>query len=245
MWPDVPAPRDWRLFFILAITLASVTASVLITAVFFWQLMPRALGPAVAVPLIVAPIASAYCAQLNHRLKCLNADLAFVSSHDLMTGLLQRGAFFRQAETLPEDQDVTLVVLDIDHFKQVNDRFGHITGDKVILAVAEAIRAAAKSGMAARFGGEEFLMLLPGGAAGAAEAIEDLRLRIAGLEFDEPGLAVTISAGLSHTKGGANIDHALRQADAALYAAKEQGRNRLCLDPRSKRRSSVLQLVRV
>lgn len=244
MWPDPSTVRDTRLRFVLLVTLCSVATSVLITLALFWEMTPRALYPAVAVPLLVAPVASGYCAHLYHRLKRLNADLAFASSHDLMTGLLQRGTFFRLAEDLPEGQDVTLVVLDIDHFKQVNDRFGHIAGDKVIIGVAEAIRAAAKDGIAARFGGEEFLILLPGGARSVAETIEDLRLRIAALDFPEPGLAVTISAGLSHTKGGADLDEALRQADAALYAAKEQGRNRLCVDTTGTRRTSVLQLVR-
>ena len=116
-------------------------------------------------------------------------------------------------------------------FKRINDTHGHDAGDRVLCDAAEIIRnAAARPELCARFGGEEFVVLCPGALAGEAVALaETIRLAVAAHVAVRNGTQVgmTISCGVAErTAGMADADALLRQADTALYAAKEQGRNR-------------------
>lgn len=124
-----------------------------------------------------------------------------------------------------------VIAFDVDHFKAVNDRYGHSVGDDVIAGLAHCMRANARpQDVLCRFGGEEFLMLLPGvDARGAVLVAERLRKAIEEHAFPAVG-QVTISAGVSHfpdTEGDADL--AIRQADKALYRAKDAGRNQVVL----------------
>jgi diguanylate cyclase (GGDEF)-like protein len=122
------------------------------------------------------------------------------------------------------------VMLDLDHFKQINDRFGHGAGDDVLAGVGEALVAALRgSDFGGRWGGEEFLMLLPGtDHAGALEVAEKLRVAVAALDFQQPELRVTASFGVAaYPLDALDADTLLRTADRALYAAKAKGRNRI------------------
>ncbi len=174
----------------------------------------------------------------------LRAQLAEESVRDPLTGLHNRrfldGAL---AAALREAQDtgrpVALLVIDVDHFKRVNDTHGHPVGDAVLVAVAGALRACARSGdVVARFGGEEFVLVLPGVPAPAArERAEDVRRRCAALEVPvaaAPAEAVrpTVSVGVAVHDAAAAGDAAalLAAADRALYAAKAAGRDRVRVD---------------
>jgi diguanylate cyclase (GGDEF)-like protein len=131
---------------------------------------------------------------------------------------------------------VSVIIFDIDHFKDYNDRYGHPAGDQRLIAVARTIAAAARrtGDLAARYGGEEFAMLLPGtpleGAVALAEAVRaDVR------DGAEGELRLTISAGVataypySDALDSASPDTLLKDADAALYIAKTTGRDRVCI----------------
>lgn len=128
---------------------------------------------------------------------------------------------------------LSVVMLDIDHFKHINDQYGHAAGDAVIRAVArrcsETVRAVDAAG---RLGGEEFALLLPEtGAQSAEQAAERLRAAIADMDVwsGSDRLRVTISAGVAAWgNGDAGFDDLLKRADRALYAAKHGGRNRVC-----------------
>jgi diguanylate cyclase (GGDEF)-like protein len=125
---------------------------------------------------------------------------------------------------------MSAVMFDLDHFKQVNDRFGHGAGDDVLAAVGEALRATLRdSDFGGRFGGEEFLMLLPGtDQSGAQQVSEKLRVAIEALEFQQPELTVTASFGIAtYPLDALDADSLVRMADRALYAAKAKGRNRI------------------
>lgn len=160
---------------------------------------------------------------------------------DALTGIANRRYF---DEVAPREADraarlhdpVSLVTVDVDHFKQVNDTHGHAAGDAVLVAVARAVRDAAREvDVVARVGGEEFAVLLPstdvGGARAAAErirlAVEQLVVRV-----DGAVLRVTVSAGVAelaaeppgHAEG---VEQLLARADGALYEAKRRGRNRV------------------
>ncbi|MGM0569783.1 GGDEF domain-containing protein [Marinobacter sp.] len=126
---------------------------------------------------------------------------------------------------------VALAVLDIDHFKQVNDSFGHKAGDRVIQLVAKSLRDQLRTtDFVARYGGEEFVVLLPETSLDQAlRVIDKLREHVAAMpfHFQQEPVAVTFSAGVSWFREGSPPDHVFDEADKALYRAKSSGRNRV------------------
>jgi diguanylate cyclase (GGDEF)-like protein len=120
-----------------------------------------------------------------------------------------------------------LAVLDIDHFKQVNDRYGHLMGDQVLVQVAHLLRENTRgSDVLARYGGEEFVIVLPGMTlAGAAEVCERLRERVHGFGWPLQ-MALSVSIGLAAAPPH-DLTALLGAADRALYSAKSGGRNRI------------------
>jgi diguanylate cyclase len=160
---------------------------------------------------------------------------------DPLTGLKNRRAFERAVSQIMADASAgldgaALLVIDIDHFKQVNDTYGHLLGDKVLRAVAQVLQANVKGrDLVARLGGEEFAVLLlqatPGGALAVAEQI---RVAIAQGQIRTPTAgklvgAITVSTGVAIAAPGDSLEAALERADAALYEAKRSGRNRVCV----------------
>ena len=133
-----------------------------------------------------------------------------------------------QARTNRSGDALSVVLVDLDHFKAINDRHGHAVGDAVLSAFAGVLRAGLRDPDAAgRWGGEEFLLLLPQTSAAAAVAIMDrLREAVARLPFDhlEPGLRISFSAGVAECCAGEAGDAAIERADRAMYLAKQAGR---------------------
>ena len=125
---------------------------------------------------------------------------------------------------------LSAVTFDLDHFKQINDRYGHGAGDDVLASIGEVVRATLRgSDFGGRFGGEEFLLLLPStDQNGALELCEKVRHAISQLEFQQPDLKVTASFGIAtYPLDALDSDSLLRMSDRALYVAKSQGRNRI------------------
>lgn len=125
-----------------------------------------------------------------------------------------------------------LALIDLDRFKSVNDTYGHLVGDRVLRRVADLLQDdLPPDGFCARYGGEEFVLWLPGvDARHAVRIVDDARLRVARHPWSDlqPGLRVTISAGLAHeTPDAGTPERQLRRADALLYAAKHAGRNKV------------------
>jgi diguanylate cyclase (GGDEF)-like protein len=174
---------------------------------------------------------SAYA--LSARLREANRTLEYRASHDAPTGLWNRDRF---ELALDQECDRTaryggrfsLVMIDIDRFKRVNDDHGHDTGDIVLQHLARLIRQALRaSDQAGRWGGEEFMVLLPEtGADDARELAERLRRRVGAEAFAGPG-HLTISLGVTSTDGHEDRTEVLKRLDTALYRAKKQGRNRV------------------
>jgi diguanylate cyclase (GGDEF)-like protein len=133
-----------------------------------------------------------------------------------------------------KDQTIAAMMIDIDHFKSVNDRFGHAAGDIVLKRVAEACGSDLRgSDLLARYGGEEFVVLLPeAGTREAAAAAERMRRRIESIDHPEINGAVTVSIGIACAVPGApgTFDAFVQRADEALYHAKAEGRNRVVLN---------------
>ncbi len=162
-----------------------------------------------------------------------NEALAIKASHDHLTGLLNRGGLDRlksdaRAGRLRFNGPYALAVLDIDHFKRINDGFGHATGDSVLKVVAEEIRRGIRGGdVAARYGGEEFLVFLPESSLDSAVMVVE-RIRAAvSARVDLPA-AITLSVGVAVGVVGKDaVDAVFQQADEALYRAKRNGRDRV------------------
>ena len=144
----------------------------------------------------------------------------------------RRAARVRMRAAIAEAADtgtpLTIALIDLDHFKSINDRFGHETGDKVLVQFAiVACATSRRSDVVARIGGEEFLVLMPGcDLADAGRTIDALRQKMLGLSLTpEPSLHCTFSAGLAAFEGQ-SMEQLLNAADKALYRAKETGRDR-------------------
>jgi diguanylate cyclase (GGDEF)-like protein len=165
--------------------------------------------------------------------------------HDPLTGLPNRRQLDERLPALVDDAQragVSLVaaVVDVDHFKRVNDTFSHEIGDRVLVVMAELLAQAVpatapgSAGFAARMGGEEFLLVLPGiGPEAAASRLEMLRREVAAYPWHllADALAVTVSIGMTATRTGTTLNGLLSRADELVYAAKRAGRDRVCVDP--------------
>jgi len=183
-------------------------------------------------PLTVATINSAR----NELLRRLD----HTASHDSLTDTLTRSAFMGRGRALleprtpPLEPGVAVLMLDIDHFKQVNDRHGHATGDKVLAVFAAAVKKALRSqDLFGRLGGEEFAVILPRtGRIEAVRVAERIRRAVESLVIVPEGgarLGITVSIGVAvrTPTALASLDHFLSMADKALYRAKAAGRNRV------------------
>lgn len=155
---------------------------------------------------------------------------------DPLTGLPNRAAWSERVEReMLEWQahggHLAMAILDLDHFKRINDSYGHLAGDKVLKIVADQLRKRLRShDFIARFGGEEFVLLLPQTSpAAAAQIAEMLRATVEACPFHFKGerVVITTSIGLGAFRPGERGDQVLKRADAALYRAKESGRNRV------------------
>lgn len=166
------------------------------------------------------------------------AELERVATYDSLTEALNRGAFLREAErTFAElkntGQPVSVVLIDVDHFKQVNDAFGHAAGDLALVALSSVVRASIRNGdVFGRLGGEEFSLLLPGAGAQEAQAVANrLRRQVERMQTALPGgevLELTISVGVATSPTAqVPLSEMLSFADQTMYEAKHAGRNRV------------------
>ena len=221
----------------IAISLVVVAAAVpLIGLESSWK--PYAL--ALVLPAILTPVFSIAYVRANYRLHRLQRELKKLASADPLTDLLNRRAFFERAGDLFATLDqkslpVAAMMIDLDHFKIINDKSGHAAGDSVIQMVSKAIAktvvgsASGHEPLVARFGGEEFVVLVVGMDASDLERLaERIRETCRGLVYwlGRIPLTVTVSIGLAVRANDESIDVMLQAADAALYEAKRAGRDR-------------------
>lgn len=170
-----------------------------------------------------------------HHLADSDSDARGTASLDVLTGVFNRralGEYFAEARARIDAQHVPIgmIMLDLDHFKAVNDTYGHDRGDAVLQEVARRLATAARTGdLVYRVGGEEFLVLAPGADADTCRQIAE-RLRLAVRDSPVCGLALTVSVGVCSRQGReADLAAISREADQALYAAKRDGRDQVAL----------------
>jgi two-component system cell cycle response regulator len=178
---------------------------------------------------------------MQHELERKNSDLQRLAYHDTLTGLFNRRAILaRLNEWLlivrRYGGRLSIAMLDLDNFKQVNDTFGHRVGDRVLADIANLLqRSVRQTDFCGRYGGEEFLVILPQtDAAGAAIMAERMRSAVEDTPIHTPPahtLNITASFGAAECCEGDDEDLLIGRADAALYRAKDKGRNRVEIAP--------------
>jgi len=174
--------------------------------------------------------------RVGKRILELHEQLVSQATHDSLTGLQNRSAIleFLQKELIRSVRGkipLTVIMADLDHFKQINDTHGHLAGDAVLREAARRLSSSVRAYDAVgRYGGEEFLVVAPEcDAVGGAELAERLRTSICAEPIDASGdpIFVTMSFGVAATCVIKQVNQILRAADEALYAAKDAGRNRV------------------
>ena len=190
-----------------------------------------------AVPLVVAPLSLIPLLTVTAQLNEARAELDRLASTDALTGATSRAAFFELAATewaraVRHNLPLSVLLLDVDHFKRINDGYGHALGDLALAAVAGAVSASLRqTDTLGRYGGEEFIALLPmTNAEGARVLAQRILEQVRRLEIssgDAQRVSVTISIGVATLGAGVAELHGLvGLADQALYAAKSAGRDR-------------------
>lgn len=167
---------------------------------------------------------------LNEQLRQLALRLEYEATHDPLTGVYNRSAIINQIGSALHQDEAALILLDIDHFKAINDQYGHPTGDAVISELIKRIESSVPdSGSVGRVGGEEFTILLPGASIGQAAVVAGyIHSSLNASVLDTlPDRLVTVSLGVSWGHRRSSFDTLYAEADAALYEAKRGGRNRV------------------
>lgn len=184
---------------------------------------------------------------ISHRIKILEdirasqEELKKQAATDPLTRLYNRRFFFSEADYLLElaknkGTPLAVLVIDIDHFKHVNDQYGHSCGDQVIVNIAQTLKKHSRThDLVARFGGEEFVVLLPeADLQEASQCAERIRASVQALEVPvntHDMVRCTVSIGIAEIMlGNDSVEAALKRADKALYHAKHSGRNQLCIE---------------
>jgi diguanylate cyclase (GGDEF)-like protein len=193
--------------------------------------------------LLLSVAANAMRARLADSRRKLAASLEQVqqlASHDELTGTINRRSLMAamERERMRAERSgavFSLAMIDLDHFKRVNDTYGHAAGDEVLRAFAATVRATMRAtDVFGRYGGEEFVLILVGDApASALKAMERIRVAVAAKDWSAiaPDLPVTLSAGIASHCKGETIEQMLHRADLALYLAKDAGRNSIIANP--------------
>lgn len=175
----------------------------------------------------------------NRDLARLNRKLQRIARYDALSGLMNRMSMFHVLDieierSLRTDAPLCILMVDLDHFKAVNDEYGHACGDEVIRQVGDILKnERRKYDYAGRYGGEEFIMLLPNTVLADAALVADRvreRLMNEPVECDTAEITVTTSVGVARFRSGETRDMWISRADRAMYVAKQRGRNRVELE---------------
>ena len=168
--------------------------------------------------------------RLNRKLEALTQSLAYQAAHDRLTGALNKGAVSERIVEQLASADCSLLMIDIDNFKGVNDTFGHLVGDRILAGLADRLQEIiSDSETFGRFGGEEFVVVSRETSLFKARALaERMRRGVEEQPFDTgrpPPLSITLSIGVTLCKIGETLEAAIGRADSALYVATRNGRN--------------------
>ncbi|XOV85205.1 MAG: GGDEF domain-containing protein [bacterium] len=194
---------------------------------------------AAILPILIASPITYYVACTSLKLTHTQIELRRLAETDDLTRLPNRRSFFRQASSILEIQSepASLMVIDADHFKELNDSYGHAVGDKALVAIADILRSSFRANdLLCRVGGEEFAVLVAGMDARQANILATRVVnRISANPLTEPGAIIefSVSCGIADTLTTRNLAALFKAADDAMYLAKQQGRNRVAVLPQA------------
>jgi len=226
--------------YVAAVTSISVVVTELTLLGVYLLFGDAAFGPrtafytAAVIPVLVSVPVCYLTTRMALQLSRAHARLKELAHTDELTGLTNRRSFFQQAESVLEEAleagGASLLVIDADYFKQLNDTYGHATGDAALQFITEQLSTCVrKSDLVCRLGGEEFAVLLPAMSATEAEQLADrIVKRVASrpMVWDGKIIEMSVSCGIADTRSGRDMTTLFKAADDALYAAKHNGRNR-------------------
>ncbi len=229
----------WRIFNFQAVASVAAIGAALLPALFV-ESRDLALASGLLAAAVVLGLALLSSARFMRLLENCHDTIATLTTHDDLTGLPNRRWFFDRLDEEVDrarryGNDLSLVMVDIDHFRKVNNSFGHPLGDQALAEVARLIAANVRaSDIVARYGGEEFVILLPETSAEkAAQAAEKLRIvvEVNDISMEGPEVKVTISCGVADVAAtgldGRLRDNLIVAADKAMARAKDNGRNQV------------------
>lgn len=243
---EVPSGREFvtnmvttSVFVLIIAVMIAVSVTWYTTKGYDDQIHGQAMRTAVFLPLLIVPVCTSVVGYQGWRNHVRLTQIAHLARTDEMTGLSNRRAFMQAASHVFATTDfeysgVSLLIVDLDHFKQVNDVHGHDAGDEVLIHAAhQMVRAAPRNSLVARLGGEEFGILMPYETITELhQNAEAIRARVASHPCIYKDLPIKISAsvgvGVAHRRD--TVSSVLSRADDALYEAKDQGRNRYIVD---------------
>lgn len=220
--------------YVVVITSLAVATSVCM--LYFWPgppSGPRQFTQAVVIAAVIAPPFGLFGGWHLLRITRLSEELANLVAWDRLSGAATREQFFDQL-TVQNPRIGTTLMVDIDHFKRVNDTYGHMAGDAVICHVVDVLKLAVRDeDIVCRFGGEEFVIFLSQAESRLAEKVaERIRADVSAaiLDWEGDGLRVTVSVGGAQMQTVDDLEAAMRRADACLYRAKQSGRDRCVME---------------
>lgn len=249
------SPEKWPRVIVLTVlgTLCCIAVAFVVDSYSIehgWRLGPRPMNN-VVIPLLLAPPFFFYLLSKLRQLAIANSRLMQIASTDNLTSCLSRAAFTTLVDAylskVSENRTETegaLIVFDVDHFKSVNDRFGHDNGDKALKLIVQKVKSEVRDiDLLGRMGGEEFAIFMPGVSRGSTMAVaERIRTSVCEIKFKPEGTdcQLSISLGVSTFAVPATFQDLYRSADQQLYEAKRNGRNRVKVQHyRTGRRSAV------
>jgi len=230
--------------FVVAVTVVSIAAAELTLLSLYVILGDAAFSKAnafymaIAVPMMVALPVCYLTARMSLQLSKAHALLKELAHTDELTGLTNRRSFFESSEsilgTAREEGDIlSLLVIDADYFKELNDTYGHATGDAALQFISEQLNTSVRTtDLVCRLGGEEFAILLPGISEPVASRLADRILKKIACQpmiWDDKIIEMSVSCGVADTDVSYEMKALFKAADDALYAAKNSGRNRQVL----------------
>lgn len=243
---EVPSERDFVANMVMTSIFILVLA-VMIAASVTWYttkgydeaIHAQAMRTAVLLPLLIVPACTSVVGYQGWRNHVKLTKIAHLARTDEMTGLSNRRAFMQAANHLFSTTDfeysgVSILIVDLDHFKQVNDVFGHDAGDEVLIhAARQMVRASPKNSLVARLGGEEFGILMPYETISELhQNAEAIRFRVAShpCTYQDQVIKISASVGVGVAHRRDTVSSVMSRADDALYEAKDKGRNRFIVE---------------
>lgn len=218
--------------FVVGWTIISIILSVVITFGIAGAPVDRSsIIATIGSPLIIAPIVAIGTGHMMLKFHLLTQKLQHALERDHLTDIYNRKYFMERLEALPAETEAAVLMIDIDHFKRVNDTYGHFVGDAVIQHVAQTLASECREGdLVARFGGEEFVVFLCDTKIEDSRYFADRLLKAISENAvctEGVKVPVTVSIGLSRKERSHKMEDVIRGADTALYDAKQRGRNRV------------------